>query len=151
MSSERGPLGPIGVLAPLESNSEIDSTSHYRESTALQYLICITTRHQVLGFMTYYPLYVNSPWTGFNNLTRYFYNKSKLPLKSLSYISHFLCDQMTYSSSKERMSNFTKGITMAIDFMITCPLDNPRGHTISIPWDIMVPLMRIHVATSLHQ
>ena len=35
MSSKQGPLGSIGVLAPLESNFEIDSTSHYRESTAL--------------------------------------------------------------------------------------------------------------------
>ena len=35
MSSKRGPLGPIGVLAPLESNSEIDSIFHYRELTAL--------------------------------------------------------------------------------------------------------------------
>ena len=35
MSSEREPLGPIGILAPLESNFEIDSTFHYRESTAL--------------------------------------------------------------------------------------------------------------------
>ena len=27
MSSEREPLGPIGILAPLESNFEIDSHS----------------------------------------------------------------------------------------------------------------------------
>ena len=31
------------------------------------------------------------------------------------------------------MSNSTKEITMTIDFMITCPLDHLRGHTISIP------------------
>ena len=30
-------LGPIGVLAPSESNSEVDSTSHYKKSTTLQY------------------------------------------------------------------------------------------------------------------
>ena len=35
MSLEQEPLGSIGVLAPLESNFEIDSTSHYRESAAL--------------------------------------------------------------------------------------------------------------------
>ena len=35
MSSKRGPLGPIGVLVPLESNFKVDSTSHYRESTTL--------------------------------------------------------------------------------------------------------------------
>ena len=29
----------IGVLAPLESNSEVDSTSHYKESIELQYLM----------------------------------------------------------------------------------------------------------------
>ena len=37
MSSEWGPLGPIGVLAPLKSNSKVDSTSYYRESTEVQY------------------------------------------------------------------------------------------------------------------
>ena len=37
MSSKWGPLGPIGVLAPSESNFEADSTSHYRKSTELQY------------------------------------------------------------------------------------------------------------------
>ena len=49
------------------------------------------------------------------------------------------------------MSNSIKGITVAIDFMITCPLDHPRGHTILILGDIMVPLLRIPVATNLHQ
>ena len=33
------PLGPIGVLTPLKSNFEVDSTSHYRELTELQYLM----------------------------------------------------------------------------------------------------------------
>ena len=37
MSSKQGPLGPIGVLAPSKSNFEVDSTSHYKESTKLQY------------------------------------------------------------------------------------------------------------------
>ena len=32
-----GPLGPIGILAFLESNSKVDSTSHYKESIKLQY------------------------------------------------------------------------------------------------------------------
>ena len=62
-----------------------------------------------------------------------------------------LCDRLTYSSSKEHMSNSTKGIIVVTYFMITYPLDHPREHTISIPWDIMVPILRIHVATNLHQ
>ena len=36
-----------------------------------------------------------------------------------------LCEQLTYFSSKEHMSNSTKGITIAIVFLITCPLDHP--------------------------
>ena len=35
MSSKQEPLGPIGESTLLESNSEIDSTSHYKESAAL--------------------------------------------------------------------------------------------------------------------
>ena len=49
------------------------------------------------------------------------------------------------------MSNFTKGIIVATYFMITCPLDHPMGGTTSIPWDIMVPILTILVATNLHQ
>ena len=60
MSLERGPLGPIGVLAPSESTSKIDSTSHYRKSTTFQYPIYITTINQVLKSMTYDPLHANS-------------------------------------------------------------------------------------------
>ena len=30
-----GTIGTIEVLAPLESNSKVDSTSHYRKSTKL--------------------------------------------------------------------------------------------------------------------
>ena len=45
MSLEQGPLEPIGVLALLESKFEIDSTSHYRESTTLKYLMYTTIRH----------------------------------------------------------------------------------------------------------
>ena len=37
MSSKRGPLGPIGVLAPSESNFKANSTFHYKESIELQY------------------------------------------------------------------------------------------------------------------
>ena len=54
MSSERGPLGPMGILVPLEFDSKVDSTSHYRESTELQYPMKITTKHQVLGSVTCY-------------------------------------------------------------------------------------------------
>ena len=60
MSLNQGPLRPIGVPAPLESKSKIDSKSHYTESTELQYLMYITTRHQVLKSVTYYPLYADS-------------------------------------------------------------------------------------------
>ena len=35
---KEGPLGLIGILAPLESNSEVDSKSYYRESIEIQYL-----------------------------------------------------------------------------------------------------------------
>ena len=45
MSSKRGPLGPIGILAPSKSNFEIDLASYYKESTALQYLMYITMRY----------------------------------------------------------------------------------------------------------
>ena len=37
ISWEWGPLKPIGVLAPLKSNSEVDSTSYYRDSIEFQY------------------------------------------------------------------------------------------------------------------
>ena len=37
MSLKQGPLGPIGVLALSESNSKVDSISHYRESIELHY------------------------------------------------------------------------------------------------------------------
>ena len=30
-------IGPIGVIAPSKFNYEVDLTSHYRESTELQY------------------------------------------------------------------------------------------------------------------
>ena len=35
MSLKQGPMGPIRVLDPSESNSEVDSTSHYKELTKL--------------------------------------------------------------------------------------------------------------------
>ena len=57
---------------------------------------------------------------------------SRLPIQSLSYKSNLLCDQLKYSNSKEYISNSTKGIFMAIDFMIACPLDHQRGYIISI-------------------
>ena len=72
-------------------------------------------------------------------------------LKDVDWESHLLCNQLTYSNSKEHMSNSTKEITMTIDFMITCPLDHSREHIVSIPSDIMVLILRIPVATSLHQ
>ena len=60
MSLEWGPLRPIRALAFSESNSEIDLTSHYKESTALQYTMYIIMRHQVLRSVTYYPLHADS-------------------------------------------------------------------------------------------
>ena len=40
---------------------------------------------------------------------------------------------------------------MAIVSMNTPPYDHPRGHTVSILKDIMVPLLRIPIATGFHQ
>ena len=40
------------------------------------------------------------------------------------------------------MSNFTKGIIITTNFMITCPLDNPRGHCLNS--------MRYHGASIEH-
>ena len=61
ISLEHESLGPIGVLVSSKSNSEIDSTSHYRELIALQYPMHITTRHQVLRSVTYYLLHIDFP------------------------------------------------------------------------------------------
>ena len=105
----------------------------------------------MLGSVTYYTLHANSPWTSIHNLKRQYYHLLRLHLKSLCYKSHLLCDEMTYSSSKNHMSNYTKGIIVIIDFMITCPLDHLRRYIVSILWDIMVFLLRIPIATSLHQ
>ena len=46
--------------------------------------------------------------------------------------TYLFCDQMTYSSFKEYMSNSTKGIIVTTNFIKTCPLDHPMGHTMSI-------------------
>ena len=59
MSLKRVPLETIEILALSESNSEIDSTSHYRESTTLQYPMYIIMRHQVLRSITYYLLHAD--------------------------------------------------------------------------------------------
>ena len=56
-----GTVGTHKITNSLKINSRINSTSHYKESTAFQYLMYITTRHQVLRFMIYYPLHVDSP------------------------------------------------------------------------------------------
>ena len=48
------------ILSLLEFNFEVDSTSHYKELTALWYPMYITMKHQVFGFVTYYPLYIIS-------------------------------------------------------------------------------------------
>ena len=60
VSSERGPLRLIEVLAPLESNFEVDPISHYRKSIELQHPMYIATRHYMLKFVTYYPLHLVS-------------------------------------------------------------------------------------------
>ena len=49
------------------------------------------------------------------------------------------------------MSNFIKGITIATNFMITYLLNHLKGHIVSNLWDIVMPLLRIPIATSLHQ
>ena len=48
MSSDGNHKDPRIVLAPSESNFKVDSTSHYKESIALQYPMYVTTRHKVL-------------------------------------------------------------------------------------------------------
>ena len=58
---------------------------------------------------------------------------------------------LTYYYDKKHMSNSTKGITTVTNFMITCPLDQLMRHIISILGDIMVLLLRILIATNLHQ
>ena len=100
--------------------------------------------------VTYYPLHADFLWIDAHNLIRQCYRLSRLPLQFMSYKSHLLCDQLTYSRSREHLSNFIKWILETTDFMITCHLDHPRGYVILIPWDIMVPLLRIPVVTSLY-
>ena len=78
--------------------------------------------------MTHYPLHGDSPRIGVRNLTRQCYHLSRLPFKFLSYKSHLSCDQLTYSNSNEHMSNSTKGIIMAIDFIITSFGSPKRTH-----------------------
>ena len=46
------------ILAPLESNYEVDLTSHYKGSNALQYHMHYNVTK--LRSMTYYPLHVDS-------------------------------------------------------------------------------------------
>ena len=101
--------------------------------------------------MTYYPLHANSSCTSVYNLTRQCYHLSKLPLKSLSYKSDLLCDRLTYSNSKEYMSNSIKWIIAIIDFMITCPLDHPKdtlsqSHEISwcLYWEYLSIVTHFH-------
>ena len=50
------PLRRRRILDPLKSNSKVDSTSYYKESTKLQYPMEITMRHHVLKSVTYYSL-----------------------------------------------------------------------------------------------
>ena len=107
-------------------------------------ILYVNNNEMKLGFVTYYPLPVGCPWIGVHNLTR-------LPLQSLSYKSYLLYDQLTYSNFKEHTSNSTKGIIVAKNFMITCHLDHLRGHIVSFPWDIIMPLLRILIVTSFHQ
>ena len=75
----------------------------------------------------------------------------KITSQTFCYESHLLYDQLTYSTSKVHKSNSTKRITMDTNFMITCSWDHAIGYIILILWDIMVPLLRITIATSLHQ
>ena len=102
------------------------------------------------GSITYYQtckLFIN--WCLWSNKVVLYLLRS--PFKSLSYISHLLCDQLKCSNFNKHMSNSNKGIIVVTNFIIICPLDHLRGHVVSIPWDIMVPLLRIPVATSLYR
>ena len=49
MSSKQEPLGPIGELTLLESNSEIDSTSHYKEQLHFSTLCILQQDTKYLG------------------------------------------------------------------------------------------------------
>ena len=40
---------------------------------------------------------------------------------------------------------------MTIVYMNTPPWDQPKGHVASIPWDIMVPILRIPIVTGFYQ
>ena len=63
MSLEQEPLGPIGVLVTSESNFEVDSTFHQRESTAFHYIPIsyVNKKKTKFRFVTYYPLHADSP------------------------------------------------------------------------------------------
>ena len=111
----------------------------------------VNNNKMTLGSMIYYPLHTDSLWTGICDLTRECYHLSRLPFKSLSYKYHLLFDQLIYSNFKEYMSSSTKGIIVVINFMITCCLNHPMEHTVSISGDIMVPLLRITVVNNLYQ
>ena len=50
------------LIASSKSNFEVDSTLHYRESTALQYPMWMTRRHKVSESVTCYPFRLISPW-----------------------------------------------------------------------------------------
>ena len=69
MSSKWGPLGPIRVLALLESNFEVNLTFYLKKinCTSIPY-----ENNNEIKFesMTYYSLYVDSPLTTVCNLTR---------------------------------------------------------------------------------
>ena len=86
---ERGLLGLIGVLAPSEFNSKVDSISHYRKSTKLQYHMQITIRHHVLGSVTYYLFHSVSLWTSIHSLRRWKLEPFKTIILFLSYKSFY--------------------------------------------------------------
>ena len=129
-------IGTIGVLALSKSNSKVDSTSYYRES-----IPCINNNKMKLRFVTYYPLYVDSLRIGVRNLTRQYYHLSRLLLQFLSYKFHLLYDQLTYSNSKEHMSNFHKRKCYDYSLLDHTSFRSPQGKHCLNP-------MRYHGASS---
>ena len=66
----------------------------------------VNNKETKFELVTYYPLHADFLWIDAHNLIRQCYHLSRLPLQFVSYKSHLLCDQLTYSNSKEYMSKF---------------------------------------------
>ena len=120
-------------------------TQHSTKKSKLHSNILWNYNKIKLKSATYYPLHADSSWTDVYSLTGLCYQPIKITSQILELQILLLCDQHTCSNSNEHMLNSTKGITTITNFMITCPLNHQRGHVVSIPWDIIVSLLRIPI------